>query len=111
MDEAAIRLVIGEGVSFGIWGGYCSNDERDRSGEGIGWGTESVFKASGLACLTAGEGWSFEGGWEGGKAAAVVEVLEKAFSHCGHIAHVEASSWEACQRAVSVEGVEKVVSS
>jgi len=66
VDETSTKLVIGKGISIGIWS-RASIDDRDHSGiERIEWGIECVLKVFDFTCVSYVEGWPFERGWKRG---------------------------------------------
>ena len=110
MDETPIRLIIGEGCAVRVWMDGAIDDERSASIEGERRGIEGIAEVVDLAGLTTGEHWSFEAGWKIGQSSALIEGLEEVGSHCGDLAHVEASRWKTGKGSPFVKPCEETVS-
>ena len=107
---AESRLVGGEGRAVRIWSCYTADDVGSVAVERMEWGIEGVSEGTGHVGLSSGKGGSFEGGWEGGEGAVVIEGAEKVDSYRGDIARVEASGGKTGQCPLLVEVSEKVLS-
>ena len=60
MHETSVGLVVGEGISIGVWGGRAVDNEWNATVEGVGGRVEGVLEVVALVHLTSGEGWSLE---------------------------------------------------